>query len=96
MSELAGAMRHVDDGPVANLSAPDPIDLVADIAPTPILLIHGRFDVLVPLSDQDRLLDRAEAPKEGLRISFGGHDHSLLNAANARQIEDWVERQLPA
>lgn len=41
-----------------------PIEMVAQIAPRPLLIIHGESDELIPVSHARQLFERAEQPKE--------------------------------
>jgi hypothetical protein len=41
----------------------EPIDAVADIAPRPLLIIHGQNDTIVPVSMAHELYERASEPK---------------------------------
>lgn len=50
-----------------------PIDVVADLAPRPLLLLHGDEDGLIPVEHSQRLYRAAGEPKQ-LRL-FAGADH---------------------
>ncbi len=50
-----------------------PVDVVADISPRPILLVHGAQDLLVPVSNVYDLYAAAQEPKELLVIQEAGH-----------------------
>ncbi len=69
-----------------------PIDLVERIAPTPLLLIHGAWDPLIPWREAAALFARAGEPKEIAIIPRGGHDHPLLNPTTAARLDDWARR----
>jgi alpha-beta hydrolase superfamily lysophospholipase len=51
----------------------DPLDLVADIAPRPLLLIHGTNDTAVAISHSRALLARAGEPKSLWTLEGIGH-----------------------
>ncbi len=61
----------------------DPIDCVADIAPRPLLIIHGTLDRLVPAAMGRELFERAGEPKE-LWLVEGAHH---MAAAEERPAE---------
>jgi len=65
-----------------------PLDAVARLSPRPLLLIHGEFDPLVPLSHARALYERAGEPKELIVIRHGSHDIPNLNA----RTRDWIIR----
>ncbi len=44
-------------------SAPQPVDVVADIAPRPLLILHGRADEIVHYSQSEKLFAAAREPK---------------------------------
>lgn len=50
-----------------------PIDVIADVAPRPILLLHGAADAIIPVSHAHDLYAAARGPKR-LEI-FAGADH---------------------
>lgn len=54
-------------------SAVSPADAIGHISPRPVLLLHGDFDVRVPPADVQRLLERAQEPKELVVIQGAGH-----------------------
>lgn len=51
--------------------SPEPV--VANIAPTPLLLIHGDRDDVVPISHSERLYRKAGSPKWLWRVPGAGH-----------------------
>lgn len=58
---------------------PAPIDVVAKIAPRPLLLMHGTEDRAIPFEHSQRLADRAGDPSE-LWILDGAKHAALVNA----------------
>lgn len=52
----------------------DPIDYVAKIAPTPLLLVHGRADEIVPYAMSQELFAKAQDPKELLLLDGVSHN----------------------
>ena len=66
---------------------PAPIDVVAAIAPRPLLLMHGSKDQAIPYAHSERLRAAAREPVE-LWIVEGGEHSALFN----RAPEEWERR----
>jgi len=66
---------------------PAPIDVVAAIAPRPLLLMHGTKDQAIPTAHSERLRVAAREPVE-LWIVEGGEHSALFN----RAPEEWERR----
>ncbi|MGH7863369.1 MAG: alpha/beta hydrolase [Candidatus Binataceae bacterium] len=62
--------------------------LVGDLAPRPLLLIHGTADTILSHESSQALFERAKEPKE-LKF-FAGADHGLSQAAD--DVYDLVHR----
>lgn len=56
-----------------DISQVRPIDVVDDIAPRPLLIIHGRLDRLVPVDNAERLYAAAGEPRQLYLIDNAGH-----------------------
>ena len=56
-----------------------PADAVAGIAPTPLVIIHGTADEVVPYSHGKRLFELAREPKQLWTIEGGGHIEAFVN-----------------
>jgi hypothetical protein len=54
-----------------------PIDVVANISPTPLVVIHGTADQVVPYHHAERLYAKAKAPRELWTLHGGGHTDAL-------------------
>ncbi len=69
-----------------------PIDCVAGIAPTPLLLVHGNRDQTVGVTDAYKLYARAGEPKQLIIIDGAGHrlrqDDRAMGIAT-----DWLKCQ---
>jgi putative redox protein len=50
-----------------------PVDHVGEIAPRPLIIIHGSEDDVVPLSHARRMFEKAGEPKELKVIEGAGH-----------------------
>lgn len=57
----------------ARLPEADPIRWVGQIAPRPLLLVHGDLDPYVPIADVEALYATAGEPKELWRVAEAGH-----------------------
>jgi dipeptidyl aminopeptidase/acylaminoacyl peptidase len=69
-----------------------PIDYVADIAPRPVLLIHGDKDEVVDVSQAYMLYQKAGEPRELVIINGAGHRLRLEERAMTTVI-DWLKAQ---
>jgi pimeloyl-ACP methyl ester carboxylesterase len=69
-----------------------PLELVGNIAPIPLLLIHGEWDYTVHPTAAQRLYDAANEPKELVIAPRTGHDLPLLTQATANRIREWMRR----
>lgn len=63
------------------------IDVVADLSPIPLLLIHGERDLVVPASHSQRLYEAAREPKTLWLVPDGNHiDAPRREAMRARLV----------
>lgn len=73
----------------------DPEDVIRDIAPRPLLLIHPRVDAVVPYSETEAMAkaagDNCEAHIIESRNHFGSGDPALIAITL-----DWLKRKVPA
>ncbi len=69
-----------------------PVAVVDRISPRPLLVIHGEFDPLVPVSDAHAFYARAREPKQLIVIPRGSHDLPHLNRRTQGWIVEWMER----
>ena len=69
-----------------------PIKYVADIAPRPLLLVHGNQDETVEVSHAYKLYDRAGEPKQMIIIDGAGHRLREDDRAMAAVL-DWLKSQ---
>jgi fermentation-respiration switch protein FrsA (DUF1100 family) len=60
-----------------------PEAVVANIAPTPLLIIHGTADPVVPYSHGKRLFDLAREPKQFWTIEGGEHTEAFFDPGSA-------------
>ncbi|MCX5999172.1 MAG: alpha/beta fold hydrolase [Chloroflexi bacterium] len=66
-----------------------PLRWVREIAPRPLLFMHGSLDDVVEISDARRLYEQAGEPKELLIIDGGGHRLRLYGEA-MDMVFDWL------
>jgi fermentation-respiration switch protein FrsA (DUF1100 family) len=55
---------------------PDPVALVGDIAPRPVLIVHGELDATSALANGRALFTAANEPKEFLLVPQAEHARS--------------------
>ncbi|CAA0115126.1 putative protein [BD1-7 clade bacterium] len=63
----------------------NPVDVIADIAPVPLLIVHGHDDKLVEYSHAETLFAAAHAPKSLLSFA-GGHNQAWLDEDNRQEL----------
>jgi alpha-beta hydrolase superfamily lysophospholipase len=61
-----------------------PVEVVGDITPLPILIMHSRNDLVVPFYHAMRLYEAANLPKQFIEID-SDHSH-VFNATSNRQL----------
>jgi uncharacterized protein len=66
--------------------------VVADLAPRPLLLIHGKADTVLSLESSEMLYERAREPKTLKLVAGAGH--GLAEAADEvfAAVEEWLIR----
>lgn len=69
-----------------------PIEYVTQIAPRPLLLVHGSQDETVDISHAYRLYDRAREPKQMIIVNGAGHKLRQDDRAMAI-VMDWLKSQ---
>jgi fermentation-respiration switch protein FrsA (DUF1100 family) len=72
------------------------IDVVAQISPIPLLLIHGERDLIVDASHSQRLFDAATEPKTLWRIPEGQHIDALRRAPVRQRLIEYLDRLVDA
>ena len=73
----------------------EPADLVGRIAPTPLVLVHGRDDHFFDEEQAWLLYRRANPPKRLLLASRFGHAEDGYTPAFAERISDTIDKALP-
>jgi pimeloyl-ACP methyl ester carboxylesterase len=74
--------------------APEPQEIVAEVAPTPLLVVHGRDDHFFDVEEAWRLYRRAGEPKRLLLGTPFGHAEDGFTPAFADLIADRIHRIL--
>lgn len=67
------------------------IDVVAQLSPTPLLLIHSRQDAVIPYQHSENLLAAAGEPKAMLRYD-GAHITTFKNLGNRQLLLQYWQR----
>lgn len=94
---LGGPFAAITRGTrVGNLQLAEhqPIDVVHRIAPAPLLLIHGEWDMLIHRDEAESLFAHAREPKELFVVPHGGHDIPLLTRDTVELLDDWIRRKV--
>lgn len=63
--------------------------VIGNISPTPLLIIHGSKDNVVPYRFGEQLFAKAKEPKAFLRYD-GGHIAAFYNPHNRQLLLDWL------
>jgi len=71
----------------------NPVRYVADIAPRPLLLVHGNKDEVVDVNHAYKLYAQAGEPKQIIIVDGAGHRLRQNDRAMAIVI-DWLKSQL--
>ncbi|MFT3990199.1 MAG: alpha/beta fold hydrolase [Luteolibacter sp.] len=73
-----------------------PKDFVKRLAPTPLLVVHGTVDEVVPFSQGRQLYERAGEPKTLFAVKGGHHGDSLYqnHGAYRKKMLDWLDQAL--
>jgi fermentation-respiration switch protein FrsA (DUF1100 family) len=73
-----------------------PVSVIAKIAPTPVLLIAGEGDLLIPAENGIRLFSAAQEPKELWIIPHADHGGTLAAAGDVyeRRVGEFFDRNL--
>jgi len=89
-------VRHLFGTRVAPLGWdpwPEPPDaLVADVAPVPLLLVHGDADPFFGVDHAEHLLAAAREPKELWLVPGLGHAETAVDAALVARLLGWIDR----
>ena len=67
------------------------IDVIDQISPTPLLVIHGRHDTIIPFEHGERLLEAAGKPKAMLRYD-GPHIATFKDLGNRELLLEYWDK----
>ncbi|MDO8843858.1 alpha/beta hydrolase [Methylicorpusculum sp.] len=69
----------------------DPIDVIDRIAPTPLLIVHGTADTIIPFEHGQRLYEKAGEPKQFLKTD-GGHIQTFMRPEHRLNVLAFLNR----
>ncbi len=67
-----------------------PLEAVADLAPVPVLLIHGKEDHIIPWHHSQQLYEAAREPKDLWLFEGAGHINASLSATFRDRLTDYL------
>jgi fermentation-respiration switch protein FrsA (DUF1100 family) len=70
----------------------NPIDTIGKINPTPVLIIHGEMDPIIPVHYGKALYAAAKEPKELWLIANAGHIQSLNQVQVRKRLIEYLNR----
>lgn len=68
---------------------------IAQLAPRPVLLVHGTADEVVPFHNSEDLFALAADPKDFWPIAGADHTRCFAHKAERARLLAWLERALP-
>jgi fermentation-respiration switch protein FrsA (DUF1100 family) len=71
-----------------------PIDAIAELAPMPLLIVHGEEDQVVPPDHAIALYEAARPPKTLWLVPAAGHIGAFTTPANRAELVDYLTRTL--
>ncbi len=71
-----------------------PVNAIGQVAPIPLLLIHGDSDPIVPLAHSERLFAAAQEPKRFWKIVGGGHITAFTSAPMRARLTTYLHDQI--
>jgi fermentation-respiration switch protein FrsA (DUF1100 family) len=72
-----------------------PIEMIGELAPLPLLIVHGEDDQVVPPEHGIALYDAAGAPKTLWLVPGAGHIGAFATAATRNELVEYLARTLP-
>jgi pimeloyl-ACP methyl ester carboxylesterase len=90
--------RQDADWPTIRSGGVWPIDVIGQISPRPILIIHGELDEMAPLALAEQIYAAAGEPKQFWKVEGAGHrglrEHA--GAAYDQRVVEFYRQYLPA
>jgi len=71
-----------------------PIDSIAQISPTPLLLIHSETDEVIPFHNAQELFAAAREPKTFWVIKDMPHIHTFNDPKNQKKLVEYLDQHL--
>lgn len=90
----AGSASESVTGVAALAADPSTADLVAEVAPRRLLLMHGGADAIVPAAVSRLLYARASDPKELVIFPGERHDFSVYHEETLDKLTTWTRSLL--
>ncbi len=72
-----------------------PVDAIGAVSPTPVLLIHGDQDAVVPVHHAQELFEAAAQPKALWIVPGAGHIQSLRHVDRQRELVQYLMQVAP-
>lgn len=73
----------------------EPREIAGDIAPTPLLVVHGEADTYFPTSHATAIYEAAAEPKELWLVPGMGHAEPAVSPELAFRLRSWLREHLP-
>jgi uncharacterized protein len=73
-----------------------PIDVIDELAPLPVLIVHGEADRIVPPDHAIALYKAARPPKTLWLVPGAGHIAAFTTATNRAELVDYLSQILPS
>lgn len=70
-----------------------PIEFVAQVSPTPLMIVHCGLDTLIPREHSEALFAVARPPKDYVHVPWALH---AAPTAAAKQIIAWLDERMPS
>ncbi len=70
---------------------PGPLEVVASIAPRPLLIVHGSDDAWVPVEHARRLRSRAGRPSRYVEVEGANHSFAWHRAELRDLVSGWLD-----
>ena len=71
-----------------------PVDNISKLAPTPLLLVHGKTDTVIPAQHALDLYAAAKEPKDLWLFEDTPHIHAFVNPHNREKLVEYLKQQL--
>jgi pimeloyl-ACP methyl ester carboxylesterase len=89
----AGVLSRAVGGVIAFATQSLGAELVPQLAPRPLLLVHGTKDLVLPPICSKHVFERAKAPKELKLIEGAGHNFDEARDKLVAFLQDWIPQR---